>query len=88
MPHTKSAAKRAKQSVVRRTSNRAAKATIRTLSVRLGEAVENGDKAKAMEVFRAFASSLDKAAKRGTLTANNASRHKARASAALTKIKA
>jgi small subunit ribosomal protein S20 len=88
MPHTKSAAKRAKQSVVRRTSNRATKATIHTLSVRLGEAVESGDKAKAMETFRAFASSLDKAAKRGMLTANNASRHKARASSALAKIKA
>lgn len=88
MPHTKSAAKRAKQSVVRRTNNRATKSTIHTLSLKLAEAIEAGDKEKAMEAFSAFASGLDKAAKAGAITDNNASRHKARASAALKKIKA
>jgi small subunit ribosomal protein S20 len=88
MPHTKSAAKRAEQNVDRRTNNRATKSTIHTLSLKLAEMIEAGDKDKAMKAFSAFVSGLDKAAKTGVIAENNASRRKARGASALKKIKA
>jgi ribosomal protein S20 len=44
-------------------------------------AVAGGDKAKVDESYRAFASVLDRSAKKGIIAKNNASRRKARAAA-------
>ena len=78
MPNVKSAAKRAKTSAVSRTKNIAAKANILTLGRRLIAATSANDKTKSQEIFRAYSSALDKAAKKGIITRNTAARKKSR----------
>jgi small subunit ribosomal protein S20 len=88
MAHTKSAAKRARTSVVRRGRNRAVKGAIGSLRVRFLQAVEEKNLAKSQELCRAFSSALDKAAKKGVIQINQANRSKARAAARLASISA
>lgn len=86
MANNNSAAKRARQADVRRQSNRSAKSEILTVRRQYLEAVESKDKGKALELFKAFCSILDKSAKRGIIMTNNANRRKDRAAAMLAKM--
>lgn len=86
MPNIKSAAKRAKQALVRRSKNRSGKAAIGTARRLFGKAVESNDKTLALKLFKEFCSLLDKTAKRGIITKNTADRKKSRASLMLGKM--
>jgi len=85
MPTTKSAAKRLRQNIVRRTRNRSLKHELRTRCKRVLEVVEEGNVAEAETVFRTTAKRLDQAADKGVIHRNAAARLKSRLSA---KIKA
>ncbi len=86
MPNLPSAAKRMVTSRIKRTANRASKTRLATTNRLYREALTAGDKSKAQELNRTYSSQLDKAVKQGVIKANNASRHKARAAAALKKV--
>lgn len=88
MPNIESAAKRMRQAAILREKNRAVKSALLKMKRKFNETVEGGDRAAAMEQFSAFASALDKAAKKGVIKANNASRRKSRASARLATLAA
>lgn len=81
MAHTKSAAKRAKTSAIKRDFNRGAKSEVATAGKAFLAAIASGDKAKSEELYRKLASVVDKAAKRGVIGKNTAARRKARAAA-------
>jgi small subunit ribosomal protein S20 len=86
MPHTKSAAKRKRQSDRRNTANRARTSAIRTAMHRVDEAVAKGDKAALGKAVSAAFQRIDKAAKGSAIHANTAARRKslvARKAAAL-----
>jgi small subunit ribosomal protein S20 len=79
MANIKSAEKRARQSVQRRTSNRAVTGTIGTVRRKAFETVVKGaDPAAVAKVVAEYTSTLDKAAKRGIIKRNTADRRKAR----------
>ena len=86
MPNIKQAGKRAKQALVRRSSNRSTKSEIATARRIYTEAVESKDKAKALKEFSAFCSILDKSSKRGIIKKSTADRRKSRAAAMLAKM--
>jgi len=73
MANTKSAAKRARQSLARAGQNRSVRTRLRTLQKR----ARGADKPDA-EQIRGLISALDKAAKRGIIHRNAADRRKAR----------
>jgi small subunit ribosomal protein S20 len=73
MANTKSASKRARQSVTRGQNNRGARTHLRGLQKR----IRATDKPDAKEI-QAMISALDKAAKRGIIHRNAANRRKAR----------
>ena len=77
MPHTRSAAKRLRQSVKRNLSNRQATSGVRTAIRRVDEAVAKGDKAAVAKAVSSAFARIDKAAKTHALHANTASRRKA-----------
>jgi small subunit ribosomal protein S20 len=79
MANTKSAAKRARQSIKRMRHNRSARTRLRTLRKQLRAAASP-------ENFRAMVSALDKAAKRGVIHRNAANRRKARLNRALASV--
>ena len=83
MANIKSAEKRARQSAEHHIKNHAVKSDVSASRKRLLAAVAKGDKAAAAAAFATFSSKLDKAAKKGVLQKNNASRRKARAAARL-----
>jgi small subunit ribosomal protein S20 len=83
MPHSLSAKKRHRQSLVRRTRNRAAKSAIKTQIRKLREAIAAGDVKTGEAEFRLAAKRLDRAAAAGIVHANLAARVKSRLSAAL-----
>jgi small subunit ribosomal protein S20 len=87
MPNIKSAAKRAKTSMEKRTRNRSEKANIATITKKLAEVITAKDKAKSGEIFNAYASAVDKAVKKGILTRNTADRKKSRAAIKIAAIK-
>ena len=76
MPHTRSAAKRLRQSVKRNTANRAATSGVRTAIRRVDEAVAKGDKAAVTKAVASAFARIDKAAKTHALHPNTASRRK------------
>lgn len=78
MPNTASAAKHMRQSLKRRSRNRAAKSAIKTLTRRLLEAIESGNLEASQAALARVESALDKAAKKKILHPNNASRKKSR----------
>ncbi len=84
MPNSKSAAKRLRQSLVRRDRNRARRTRMRTI-IRKLRAAESYDSAKAMlpEVF----SVIDKTAKTGVVHKNTANRQKSRLSQLVEKMR-
>jgi small subunit ribosomal protein S20 len=87
MPNSKSAAKRHRQSLVRRDRNRAEKSKIKTQVKKVREAIAAGDVTKAEAEFRATAKTIDKAAAKGVVHANLAGRVKSRLSAAIKSTK-
>ena len=79
MANIKSAEKRARQAVKSRTANRAVASTIGTVRRKAFETVVKGaDAAAVAKVVAEYASTLDKAAKRGVIKRNTADRRKAR----------
>ena len=85
--HTKSAAKRLRQSNERQERNRSTRRAIRTQCRKVREAVAAGDVSKAQSELRVAAVKLDRAASRGTIHANSAARTKSRLSAAIKALK-
>ncbi|MEX2114508.1 MAG: 30S ribosomal protein S20 [Pirellulales bacterium] len=88
MPNSKSAAKRYRQSLVRRDRNRARKSKIKTQVRKVREAIAAGDVEKAEVEFRATAKTVDQAAAGGVVHTNLAGRLKSRLSAAIKAAKA
>lgn len=83
MPNTKSAKKRLRQSLVRRTRNRATKSLLRTMVKKVRESIAAGDVPGGEQHFRLAAQKLDQAAARRVIHRNAAARVKSRLSAAL-----
>lgn len=77
MPNIKSAKKRLRQSRKRREHNKDAKSSIRTVTKKLLQ-TEEPDEAETL--FRRASALLDRAARRGIVTKNAASRRKSRLS--------
>ena len=88
MPNTKSAKKRLRQSLERRTRNRAVKSSLKTQVKKVLTAVEGGDTEASGNEFRAAAKKLDQAAAKGIIHRNKAARLKSRLSARLKAAKA
>ncbi|MFK8138682.1 MAG: 30S ribosomal protein S20 [Bdellovibrionales bacterium] len=80
MANHKSAAKRARQNVNKRARNLATKKTVRTFEKSLREAIAGKDKPAAEKALVAYCSKLDKAASKGIVARNTASRKTARLS--------
>jgi small subunit ribosomal protein S20 len=78
MPNTKSAAKRLKQSEIRRVRNKAVKSRTKTEIKRVLAAVEAGDVKAAEENFKVAAKKLDQAGSKGVIHKNAAARQKSR----------
>lgn len=78
MANIKSAIKRNKQNEKRRGRNRVYRGTARTFIKKARLAIENGEKETAETLVRQAVSALDKAAEKGVLHKNNASRRKSR----------
>lgn len=76
MTHTKSAAKRLRQSHRRNEANRAAKSTVRSAMKRVDDAVAKGDKAAVTAALNAAFQRIDKAARIHALHPNTAARRK------------
>lgn len=86
MPITKSAAKRMHQSAVRRARNRSHKHEIRTRQASLYKLTADASAADRQQAFRLYSSALDRAAKKGIIHRNTASRLKSRAAARLASL--
>jgi small subunit ribosomal protein S20 len=78
MPTTKSAKKRHRQSLQRRTKNRAVKSAVKTQVRKVRRAVEAGDIAAAEQELRLAAKKLDRAGVKRVIHPNAASRTKSR----------
>lgn len=83
MPNTKSAKKRLRQSLDRRTRNRAAKSALKTLVKKVRSSLASGNVAEAEVGYRAAVKKLDQTASRRIIHRNAAARVKSRLSAAL-----
>lgn len=88
MAHTKSAKKRARTSAEKQASNRAARSLMKNLRKKLLDAVAKKDLAASDAAMKAFFSGLDKSAKAGVITRNNAIRKKTRAANLVRTLKA
>jgi small subunit ribosomal protein S20 len=78
LANTRSAIKRMRQNPKRRLRNRVFTSRARTFVKKARTAIEDGEVASAREVTMAAISALDKAAEKGVLHHNNASRRKSR----------
>ena len=83
MPNTKSAKKRLRQSLERRTKNRAVKSALRTQMRKVREAAEAGELERAQSELRRAFKKLDQAAAKGVIHPNSAARRKSRLNAAV-----
>lgn len=81
MPNTKSAAKRHRQSTLRRVRNRAARSDVKTRSRKVIDALEEGQTGEATTLFQEAAKKLDQAAAKKVIHRNAASRLKSRLAA-------
>lgn len=86
MANTKSALKRARQTEVRTERNRAEKSRMKTLRKNAIAAITAGDQAVAATAASAFASAVDKAAKRNLIHPNKAANLKRKTAKALARI--
>ncbi|MBN2293583.1 MAG: 30S ribosomal protein S20, partial [Pirellulales bacterium] len=87
MPNTKSAKKRLRQNVVRRTHSRSIKRAVRTQIRKVREAVQASNTELAETEFRLVAKKLDRAAARNIIHRNSAARLKSRLSAKIKALK-
>ncbi|GAB3875635.1 30S ribosomal protein S20 [Kibdelosporangium lantanae] len=76
MANIKSQIKRIKTNEARRQRNKSVKSSVKTAIRKFREAAEAGDKEKATELLRAASRSLDKAAGKGVMHANQAANKK------------
>jgi len=83
MANTKSAAKRARQTVTRTQHNRRALITLKKETKAVRTVLKGGDKAAAQAAQTKFSSTIDKAAKTGRIHKNKANRLKSRTAKAL-----
>ena len=83
MPHSLSAKKRLRQSLVRRTRNRATRNTLKSQVRKVREAIAEGNLESAETEFRLAAKKLDKAAAKHVVHANLSARVKSRLSVAI-----
>ncbi len=74
MANTKSAQKRNRQAIKRNARNSAVKSNVKTAIKAAREAIASGDQGKAKTALAAASSALAKAATKGVLHGNNASR--------------
>lgn len=88
MPNTRSAAKRVRQSRKRHLRNQAIKSEIKTLVKKCRLAVEAGEADAARQLARLAESRLDRAAKKGVIHKNTASRRATRLHRAVSAIDA
>ena len=77
MANTKSAAKRARQTVRRALANKRVVTALKTLLKKVRATLAAGNKAEAQALASSYASAVDKAAKSGRVHKNKANRHKA-----------
>lgn len=80
MANTKSAAKRARQSVRRTLENKRALTSIKSLLKKSRAEIAGKNKEQAQAEIKKLSSALDKAVKTGRLHRNSANRHKSRLS--------
>lgn len=83
MPTTKSAKKRLRQNVARRSRNRATRSVLKTHVRKVRDAITAGNVDAAGEALRLATKKLDQAAAGGVIHANAAARLKSRLSAAI-----
>ncbi len=88
MANTKSAAKRARQTVVRTKQNRRVLSAVKAQTKAVRSAIKAGTKTAAQSAAQKFASVVDKAAKTGRIHQNKANRLKSRAAKAIGKLAA
>lgn len=81
MANTASAAKQARAAVRRRARNRVQLASVRTSEKKIRALAKSGKNDEAAKLLSEFHSVLDRAAKKGVLHKNTASRHKKRVAA-------
>jgi len=86
MANTKSAAKRARQTVTRSKQNRKVLTAVKKQIKTVRAAIKTGVKATALEASKTFASTVDKAAKSGRIHRNKANRLKSRTNKALSAL--
>ena len=86
MANHKSAAKRARQSIVRNERASAAKKTIRTFEKKIRTAIEAKDKESAGTLLVTYSSKSDKAAAKGYLHRKQSSRKVSRLSTAISTL--
>jgi small subunit ribosomal protein S20 len=87
MANTRSAAKQARAAIRRRARNRVQISSVRTSEKKIRALAKSGKTEEAAKLLPEFQSQIDRAAKKGVVHRNTASRHKQRV-AALLKTKA
>ena len=85
MANIKSAAKKARQAIVRRNRNQSAKKSIRSLEKKLRTAITAKDKKSSQELYREYSSQLAKATQKGNFHLNTASRKLSRIASSMHK---
>jgi small subunit ribosomal protein S20 len=88
MANTRSAAKQARAAVRRRSRNRTQLSTVRTSEKKIRSLAKAGKTDEATKLVSEFQSQIDRAAKKGVVHKNTASRHKKRVAALLKPAKA
>jgi len=83
MANTRSAAKQARAAVRRRARNRTQISTVRTSEKKIRSLAKAGKTNEAEKLISSFQSQIDRAAKKGVVHKNTASRHKKRIAALL-----
>jgi len=83
MANTRSAAKQARSALRRRTLNRTQISTVRTSEKKIRALAKAGKTDEAAKLLSTFQSQIDRAAKKGVVHRNTASRHKKRVAALL-----
>ena len=83
MANTRSAAKQARAALRRRSRNRVQLSTVRSSEKKIRSLAKAGKTEEAAKLLSAFQSQIDRAAKKGVVHKNTASRHKKRVAALL-----
>jgi small subunit ribosomal protein S20 len=78
MANTKSAAKQARASIRRRANNKSVLTLVKSSIRKIRSLAETGNKAEALKLYSSLQSNVDRAAKKGVIHRNAASRQKAR----------